>query len=496
MSAIGWHIARVTIEAQSPLSCASGQRGEADVLLVRDAGGLPMIPGPTLQGLSRSLCAASERDSWFGEWNDADGSSSPARLIFSHALVHGAADVSVEFSPYRDAQGDSLLERLGAPLPLVRDHVRLDTRHSALDGGKFDRAAVPKGARFSFEIMLAGEESEARPVEEVVATLRHPLFRVGGATRRGYGKITVIEAKRAFVTDPETIGRIRARPLSDKAELDTAIMPARSDGVTEVKLRLQTINPWRVGADGLAVLTGASTGRQRKGEARAREKPVDAAPSREGRIDWTNGYRWIAPEENNLEGYVLPGSAIRGPLAHRSLFHWNRLQGDQGHINAADLSNEDARAACLARLQELGERRDALCSLFGIAKEDRDGGGERGQASRLVVDDTAVSVSEVIALDHNSIDRFSGGVRSHMLFSEELIAPGKLDITILIDDRDIEDRPPLDHSARLAFCCALRDLSGGRLALGAKSHGFCRGEVDWGSAPPAAWDKAWKEASA
>ena len=42
---LGWHVVRVTIEAVSPLSCASGQGQESDIALVRDANGLPTSCG-------------------------------------------------------------------------------------------------------------------------------------------------------------------------------------------------------------------------------------------------------------------------------------------------------------------------------------------------------------------------------------------------------------------------------------------------------------------
>lgn len=48
-------LARITIEALSPLSVGSGELGSSDVALVRDANGLPMITGAGLEGLIKAL---------------------------------------------------------------------------------------------------------------------------------------------------------------------------------------------------------------------------------------------------------------------------------------------------------------------------------------------------------------------------------------------------------------------------------------------------------
>ena len=47
-------LARVIIEAKSPLNIGSGNRGiKSDSLVLRDVNGLPFIPGTTLAGLLR-----------------------------------------------------------------------------------------------------------------------------------------------------------------------------------------------------------------------------------------------------------------------------------------------------------------------------------------------------------------------------------------------------------------------------------------------------------
>lgn len=97
----------------------------------------------------------------------------------------------------------------------------------------------------------------------------------------------------------------------------------------------------------------------------------------------------------------------------------------------------------------------------------------------------------VQAMIHNSIDRYTGGVRNRMLFVEELIwqRPIELRITLLTG---VERSEP---TARQALARAIRDLCEGRLALGAgttKGHGSFTGTPDdnakaWLSAQGEAW---------
>ena len=94
-------------------------------------------------------------------------------------------------------------------------------------------------------------------------------------------------------------------------------------------------------------------------------------------------------------------------------------------------------------------------------------------------------------MPHNSIDRFTGGVRDGFLFSEELAHRGQIELELLLlDPARIARQCPL---GREALRLALADLIEGRLALGGgsgKGHGFCRGCIDWSD------DGAWIEGRA
>jgi hypothetical protein len=97
----------------------------------------------------------------------------------------------------------------------------------------------------------------------------------------------------------------------------------------------------------------------------------------------------------------------------------------------------------------------------------------------VLIDDAyqTFSSTDLQIIMHNSIDRFSGSVRDHMLFSEEMVW-GKgieLQLTIKKDDK-------ISSVAKQALQQALADLYEGRLALGAgvsKGHGLFTGTIKW-----------------
>ena len=58
-----YYFAKITIEAETPLVLASGKSGNLfDVELVRDANGLPAIPGTTLTGIIRHAVARKNKE--------------------------------------------------------------------------------------------------------------------------------------------------------------------------------------------------------------------------------------------------------------------------------------------------------------------------------------------------------------------------------------------------------------------------------------------------
>jgi CRISPR/Cas system CSM-associated protein Csm3 (group 7 of RAMP superfamily) len=460
----GWHIARITIEAVSPISCGAGQGPEAYNALARDANGLPTIPGATLQGLLRAACPEDIREELFGAKSGAD-KITPARLIFSNAMVHGADNKAVCFHANL---ADPVLKYLSQGAPLKRDHVRLDERHSAAKGGKFERASVPIGTRFSFEVLLHGDSDEGEKLDKALSALKSPVFRVGSSSSRGYGKLKVRSAKRGYFapSQAEKFRNFRSTSLDNHTELKKDCTLAKALNPLTISLKLRPINPWRTGQDGVRTQTSK----------RDNGKEANFAPLREGQTTWEHGGKWNppSPDAEAKDDYVLPGSSLRGPLAHRALFHWNAQNGQ--FIDTADPKS----------LEKLLENKSHLNAIFGVAREAGD--GESGQVSALIFDDVKLTFKTVQAVDHNKIDRFTGGVFQGALYGEELITTEELGCSITLRPNRIG---AICEKARAALLLALSDLINGRLALGAKSYGFCSGSVEFDGEGSESWKEAW-----
>jgi CRISPR/Cas system CMR subunit Cmr4 (Cas7 group RAMP superfamily) len=170
----------------------------------------------------------------------------------------------------------------------------------------------------------------------------------------------------------------------------------------------------------------------------------------------------------------VPASGIKGALTHRLAYHYNRRAGRF----ADQVSGPDDE------IFET-EKNPAVRALFGYAKDRPDTSGndgkaaDTGRAGAVLIDDVALPVNpeDLARLAHNSIDRFTGGVRDGVLFTEEVIFGGTFPLHIRIRKSAWEGA---DAHTRQAFRDAIHDLSAGRLTLGAagaKGHGGCAGRI-------------------
>jgi CRISPR/Cas system CMR subunit Cmr4 (Cas7 group RAMP superfamily) len=458
----GLFIARITIEAASPISLAAGEGDVFDVMLARDALGLPMIAGSSLQGVLKSLLTRTDAvlaNTLFGTMQGR--STTAGKLQFSNAAIHNGSNEAVKSGD--DPTKDNLLRHLLADDPVLRDHVALDHLGTVAGKAKFDRTAVPVGTRFSFELLMWGSEEDGAGFKTVLNLLTHRLFRLGGATRRGYGRIGGVKAAYRFFGNPKDqvgdIATLRGARFSCLGGLDSyELQPCVDANVDEIPLTLTPQGFWRAGGGGERTLTGDI--RHKNHDPLNNSNPmkeVDDAFTREPFIDWNGGTgTWCEPGKAPAKGFVLQGSSIRGALAHRALFHWNKAK--KNFVTETTTTEQVAKWA---------EQSADLLTLFGAAANEKGKKDKKGQRSALIVDDVRFTPTDTTNLTHNSIDRFTGGVRNGALYSEELVISEAFPVRILIDNR-----VKIDPTARAALDAAIKDLRTGRLSLGARSLGW------------------------
>ncbi|MEX2499535.1 MAG: RAMP superfamily CRISPR-associated protein [Wenzhouxiangellaceae bacterium] len=452
-----YETACVSIEAQTPHAVRAGRSDAThDVLLARDANGLPYIPGTSLAGVLRHMYedrfGVGKTRALFGYVEGDQGA--PSFIRVGSAFVHDCINQPVE-GLRRDFDEDPLLALLTLEKPLVRQRVRLNARGAAEHRGKFDVTLVPAGTRYSFLLSRYSNGGDEE-FDALLDMFSSPDFRLGHGTRSGGGAfdVKVISRRRWDLTKDDDWTAFRDRPRTRAALLvedsKTGAPKAEKDQSTAISitLDLKAEAGWRVGG-GEDVLTRSSTP---TGDT---ERVPDLLPQSEVCIQWVNEKAEI---QHGLKGVVLPGSAVKGALRHRLAFHYRRLKGEF----ADDTETLPPAEEC-----------DAVRQILGYAKEDDE--SNPGQRGRLLIDDIYIKDPKPFTQMHNRIDRFTGGVIDGALFEEELLwqTPVKLKITLLQADS-------IDADARKALRHALDDLAEGRLPLGAsgsRGHGVFIGTV-------------------
>lgn len=469
------HIARFVLEARTALSIGSGGTdGVYDHPIVRDANGLPTIPGTSLAGVLRHLWindhGLDSANRLFGYQQHDQGEASHleiAACALHDSQGHPVVGLLLEVGNRSRLQGDLLLSAAVKTRedPLFRDRVRLSHRGVAVKNGKFDRGLLAAGHRFSGELRLWSETRDDPNWLKLLGLLADPRLRLGGATRAGMGAMTLVTLHTGSFdlrTPPDIAAFQQLGPgLGDSTGLTArGIASLPSSGVATLTLAIE-LTPrdfWRIGQG------NESLGRS--------GKTPDLLPKLEPMVTWPQGRAVIGARVA-----LVPGSSVKGALAHRMAFHWNALNGKfVDDLNPEEIAHWEKSEDC-----------QGVKEIFGYAK-DRDTAPGRsrdasGQAGHLLIDDAHIEITEqdrrqcVQAMIHNSIDRFTGGVRNRMLFTEELIyqCPIPLRITLL---------PGIEKAgatARRALARTIRDLCEGRIALGSgvtKGHGSFTGTPD------------------
>ena len=463
-------IARVVLEALTPLSVSTGSPdGVFDTDVVTDANGLPAIPGTSLAGILRHLWqehhGESSSESLFGFQRGKEGQKSSVALSWA-VLLDSEQEPTEGLLLGEDRHrldSDPLLASASALSddPVFRNRVRLTHKGAAAYRGKFDRSVVPAGHRFAFELSMEGGKDEDWNM--LLTLLQHPGFRLGGGTRAGLGKVACrrVHVRSFDLEDPKDIkdyaelsasvgdtGQLEAKKLADD--------PCAAQGWLRGKLHLEALGLWRVGQGTPDPADGA--------------KPADFLPVTEPRVHWSQS----KGSESDRE-LLVPASALKGALAHRYRFHSHRLAGRWAE-HAVGESGGLVEPQC-----------PETSALFGEIA-----GRNQGQAGCLYLDDVFLDPEEHVRqrVMHNSIDRFTGGVRDRVLFEEECLLDGKFEISLALHLNRLERAVKTDEELeriRKALSLALGELLEGRLALGSKTtsgNGFFKGSMtgqlaDW-----------------
>lgn len=419
-------LAHVTVEAATPVKVSSGEKDvETDSIIARDVNGLPYLPGTSLAGVFRRLFDEETAGDIFGFQTRQDGMGS--RIVITDGCLCGRDSLPVEGL---DADPDAFLSEYGV-LP-VRQHVRINARGAAAQAGKFDEQVVFKGSRFCFEIGLSSDrEDEKSVIDTILGGIRDGAVRVGGGTMKGFGALTVRKASVATLdlSEEEQCGLYIDKPSSLR---ESAAWKGWKDWTSAGDSDSDwTVYELRLEPRSFFLFSSGFT---------SEDGNANMAPVEEKVIEWK------ADGPVFVRKHLMPATSLKGALAHRTAYHYNRMKG----IFADDIDSPENFS---------GVRNDAVRILFGYVDE-RDKTARKGRVS---IDDFYYApTSSPKLLNHLSVDPFSGGASPGALFTEQVDdAGGEIVLRIRVFSEALSDA-----TVKSAFEAALEDVRRGRLPLG------------------------------
>ena len=492
------YIARIVIETTTPLVVGSGKSAlDNDSVVAKDFNHLPYIPGTGLTGIISSLFEKkydekTKIDIFGGEDEKAKKENETflgSAFEISDALLAGEKNEVIQEVVSENSLTVHFKNYLQLP---KREHVRIDHKGTSAKGGKFDSEFVYKGSRFKFEIELTQKEDDFSGYwNDILEIIQSGDFMLGSGTTNNYGQVKVVEIKEKIfdLNNQEELENY----LNVTVDLnkDTQLEPKELNSKNGIWQKQHSL---KLAANALHI--GAGYG----------DNDTDATNYKELVVEWngnTPEFKWY---------YVIPGTSIKGMLAHRTAYHFNKnnkqtvqeliagysdeqkrklekeiddffseieekinavLQQDideQEKIEKIKLLKQEAESFHLEndkkqsiQLDEYtGENIEVIRKLFGYAKDNED-----GQMGNVIIEDCYLKPEEVeeTIFQHNAIDRFTGGTIDGFLYSEKVFVPNNdIDINIWIRNKD-------DINAYLKYLDdAVNDLQNADLPIGGKTN--------------------------
>lgn len=416
-------LARIVIEAKTPLAVGSGEKDViTDALVATDVNGLPYIPGTSIAGVVRNMFKQNSiDDSAFGFQDKG------SEIIFTEAKILNSKGKVVDgLNP--DSFNDPLL-KCYMELP-IRQHVRINEKGVTDKAGKFDEQIVFAGSRFCFEIEMVAKDVESTAFKNMLSTLYDKTFRIGSGTRSGFGEIEVVSLK--------------TRELDLKDDTD------RKDYINKTS-NLFDSSFWDKKAEESKDKYGDTTNPEKWYRYELTLQPedfflfgsgfsddeADMTPVKARKVEWSGDKGEL---KDNLT--LIPASSVKGALAHRVAFYWNKLNG-------LYIGNPDAKT---------GSENEAVKELFGF--ED----GTKQKRGNLLFSDVFETPLPDKLINHVSIDRFTGGAIDGALFQEKTTyGKGKTFTLTIMAKKDVVDGK---DKLKETLENAINDICSGMLPLG------------------------------
>jgi hypothetical protein len=274
------------------------------------------------------------------------------------------------------------------------------------------------------------ENEEKEQMEDILHAISSPAFRLGSGTRNGFGAVKPVRIQYASynLTQKDDLHAYinKSACLSDDWNTPdvTEIQPDTQDGWIRYTLRLQPTDFF---------LFSSGFG----------DDDADMTPVKEQHVVWQDNSPTMSEEY-----FLIPATSVKGAVAHRTAYHWNRLN---------------------KRFVDKGEavsygKNPAVTALFGTTTDEGDIKPQRGNA--IFSDVTVKNIGEKVMF-HIKIDKFTGSVQDGALFQEKVSNAKGQEI---VEDILVAKKALADPTRKEAFEKALNDICTGMLPLGGSTN--------------------------
>ncbi len=474
------YVAQIIVEAKTPLAVGSDSLYyDQDSPVEKDFNDLPYIPGTAIAGYLRKKLP---NVAVFGD-NPDDNKDQPkgSNIIISEAFL---LDDKMKVRQQPEEIANAFLKRY-FKLP-IRQHTAINEYGSAKEGSKFDTEVVFKGSRFKFEIELQLEKENDENWKDILNTFYRNDFYLGSGEFNNFGELKVIEIKETKFDLSDNLSQTKYLNHDvDLNSIDNAVFNIKTNVADITKIYNEHSETF-FGKDSFFHF-GAGLG----------DIDVDAVNYQEPVIEY---------KENKLvfkdkDDFVIPGTSVKGALAHRVAFHYNRENEnyvediidnyfkDPQFLEKFDLSNlqladnldelEKQKEFLEQLLNELEktefnpkqvykdyieENNAGVKAIFGNAKDSKN---DKGAAGKVIIKDVFLDKNKVKEhiFYHNKIDRFTGGTIDSALYSEKVLSIDEF--TLKVKTKKDTDTTYLNK--------AIEDMKNGMLPIGGlvnKGHGI------------------------
>jgi hypothetical protein len=271
---------------------------------------------------------------------------------------------------------------------------------------------------------LRGTENDSIQWQEILNYIKNPTFRLGSGTRKGYGNLRVVASfnkKFDFTNELELNEYLDFSP-----SLNTELNWSNEHDKSKVNSSYITYDLYLKPDSFFLFSEGFG------------DEEVDNMPKTEDVVFYSE------KKLNFISSTVIPASSIKGAIAHRVAYHYNKLMNQFVGIGKSGAEN------------------NAVYELFGTLAGDKNRVAVAGNVfiSDLYFDDEKIANNKIF--NHVAIDRFTGGAIQGALFSEKVsnLLVDELHLSIHVKDNNYS------NNVVLSFEETLIDICKGLLPLG------------------------------